>query len=76
MKKCKTIQSQFISKSRLDGYNNLKEYKENILSLKEKYFNRINVLLGLECDYFEDCFDYNQEIIDFIIKYLYYMYNF
>ena len=34
---CKTIQSQFISKSRLDGYNNLKEYKENILLSKSFY---------------------------------------
>lgn len=55
----------------LDSTNRLRkdeicDYKENILSLKEKYFNKIKVLLGLECDYFENCFDYNQEIIDFI----------
>lgn len=55
----------------LDSNNRLRkeeicDYKENILSLKEKYFDKIKVLVGLECDYFEDCFDYNQEIIDFI----------
>jgi hypothetical protein len=37
VKKCKTIQSQFISKSRLDNYNNLKEYRENILLSKSFY---------------------------------------
>lgn len=36
-KNVKPIQSQFISKSRLDGYNNLKEYKENILLSKSFY---------------------------------------
>lgn len=55
----------------LDSNNRLRkeeiyDYKENILSLKEKYFDEIKVLVGLECDYFEDCFDYNQEIIDCI----------
>ena len=55
----------------LDSNNRLRkeeiyDYKENILSLKEKYLYEIKVLVGLECDYFEDCFDYNQEIIDSI----------
>lgn len=37
MKKCKTIQEQFISKSRLGKYKSLKEYKENIILSKSFY---------------------------------------
>lgn len=37
MKKCKAIQKQFISKSRLDKYKSLKEYKNNILLSKDFY---------------------------------------
>ena len=55
----------------LDSTNRLRkeeiyDYKENILSLKKKYLGEIKILVGLECDYFEDCFDYNQEIIDYV----------
>ena len=37
MKKCKTIQEKYISKSRLSNYSSLKEYKENILFSKSFY---------------------------------------
>ena len=37
MKKCKTIQEKYISKSRLGSYSSLKEYKENILFSKSFY---------------------------------------
>lgn len=67
----------------LDSNNRLRkeeiyDYKENILSLKEKYLDKIKILVGLECDYFEDCFDYNQEIIgsikpDYVIGSIHYI---
>lgn len=37
MKKCKNIQAQFISKSRLASYSNLKEYRDNLLLSKDFY---------------------------------------
>lgn len=37
MKKCKSFQEKYISKSRLQNYSSLKEYKENILFSKSFY---------------------------------------
>ena len=37
MKKCKSLQEKFISKSRLQSYSGLKEYRENILFSKSFY---------------------------------------
>ncbi len=54
MRKCQTIQEQYISKSRLGKYSNLKEYKENILLSKSFYIplSILEVSLKNSLDYY------------------------
>jgi hypothetical protein len=54
VRKCQTIQEQYISKSRLGKYSNLKEYKENILLSKSFYIplSILEVSLKNSLDYY------------------------
>ena len=53
-------------------YSLLPDYKNSVLSLKEKYKKDINIYLGFECEYFDEYLDYyksllNNEGFDYLI---------
>ncbi|MGN1181559.1 MAG: histidinol-phosphatase, partial [Faecalibacillus sp.] len=55
--------SRFKSTMRMNE-SQLEEYVYSIRSLKEKYKDRIDILIGLECEYFEKYIPWLKEMID------------
>lgn len=54
------------------AYSELDNYRESILTLKEKYKDKIAIHLGFEAEYYEDYHDYyqnllNEKIVDYLI---------
>lgn len=65
----KGIEKEIFFKARMP-YSKRKEYINSVLSLKEKYKDRINILLAYECEYFKELDSYYKELLDNEADYL------
>ena len=52
------------------GYSKRQEYVNSVLSLKEKYKDKIHVMLAYECEYFEELNSYYEELLNNEAEYL------
>ena len=52
------------------GYSKRSEYVKSVLSLKEKYKGKIDILLAYECEYFEELDSYYEELLNNEADYL------
>lgn len=54
--------SGYVSKSERMPVSQMEEYRQSVLSLKEKYKDEIKIRLGLECEYFPQFFGWLRDV--------------